>query len=188
MKTFRHVFFEMNANERHLLTRSRDHVLRILRISEIVQRHLATRAQGQIVLRDLIILRHVRIEIILAIEFTERRNFAAEHQSRQHRQAQRLVIHHRQRARQAETDRTGQRIRLRPKLDRASAKHLRARLQLDVYFETDRDQIFHTRAEFLSTAFYSDGCAAYSSALRRSNFFNRAANSGSFTASIKRSS
>ena len=41
METLRHIFLEMNSDERHLLVRDRDILLRVLRIGEIVQRHRA---------------------------------------------------------------------------------------------------------------------------------------------------
>jgi hypothetical protein len=43
----------------------RDAFLRVFRIGQIVQRHRAADADRLIVLRDLVIFRHVRIEIIL---------------------------------------------------------------------------------------------------------------------------
>jgi hypothetical protein len=68
METFRDVFLQVDANEVHFLVRGRNTLLRVLRISEIMQRHGAFLAQRQIVLGDLIILRHVRIEIVFAVE------------------------------------------------------------------------------------------------------------------------
>ena len=83
METFRHVLFEMDAHEMHFLVRSRDVLLRVFRISEIVQRHTSVRAKRHVILRDLIILRHVRIEIVLSIELADRRDIAVEHETGQ---------------------------------------------------------------------------------------------------------
>ena len=47
------------------------------------------------------------------------------------------LIHHRQRAGEAEADRAGVRVRLRAILDGAAAEHLAAGLELDVDFEAD---------------------------------------------------
>ncbi len=41
METLRHVFLQMDSDERHLSVRGRDTLLRVLWISEIVQRHRA---------------------------------------------------------------------------------------------------------------------------------------------------
>ena len=79
METLRYVFFEMDAHQTHFLFRGGDIFLRVLRISEIVQRHAAVCAQRHIVLRNLIILRHVGIEIIFAIELADRRDVASKH-------------------------------------------------------------------------------------------------------------
>ena len=56
------------------------------------------------------------------------------------------MVHYRQCARQTEADRTRVRIWLRSKLDWTGAKHLRARLELNVHFEPDRGDVFHSRA------------------------------------------
>ena len=99
MKTFRHVFLEVNPDEMNFLVWSRDVLLRVSRIGEVVQGHAAIGAKRHIILRNLIILWHVRIEIVFPVEFTDRRNVAAKHETRERRHAQRFAIHYRQRAR-----------------------------------------------------------------------------------------
>ena len=137
MKTFRDIFLQVNADERHFFLRRRNLLLRVLWISEVVQRHAAVRAQRQIVLGNLIVLRHVRIEITFAIELAERRDVAPEHQSGQDREPERFVVHHWQRAGQPEASRTSVRVRRRSEFHPATAEHFRARLELDVHFETN---------------------------------------------------
>ncbi len=143
METLRHIFLEMNAHQMHLLVWRRDIFLRVLRISEIVQRHTAIGAKRHVVLRNLIILRHVRIEIILPVELADRRDVASEHEAGEHRHAQRFVIHHRQGAGQPEANRTSVRVRFGAKFNRTRAKHFRARLELNVDFKADGGDVLH---------------------------------------------
>ncbi len=96
--------------EFHHLVRRGDAFLRILWVDHLWQRHAAMEADRQIVLRNLVILRHVRIEIVLAIEFADLRHLAAEHQAGQRRHLQRLPVHYRQGARQPEAHRAGMRV------------------------------------------------------------------------------
>ncbi len=133
----------MNTHQTHFFFGRCDIFLGVLRISEIVQRDSAVGAKRQVVLRNLIVLRHVRIEIIFAIEFADRSNIASEHESGEHRHAQRLMIHHRQGAGQTEAHRASVRIRFRSELNRRSAEHFRGCLQLDVHFQTDRGDVIH---------------------------------------------
>jgi hypothetical protein len=55
------------------------------------------------------------------------------------------MIHHRQGAGHTEADWTRVRTWLRSKLNRRSAKHFRARLELDVYFQADRSYVVHRK-------------------------------------------
>ena len=143
METLRNVFLKVDAHEMHFLVGRGDVFLCVFRIGEIVQWDAAIRAKRHVVLRNLVILRHVRIEIVFTIEFRYWRDAASEHQSGKHRHAQRVMIHHRQGAGHTEADWTRVRIWLRSKLNRRSAKHFRARLELDVYFQADRCDVVH---------------------------------------------
>ena len=58
------------------------------------------------------------------------------------------MIHHRQRTGQARGKSDKCAIRRRAKFHRASAKHLRARLELDVNFEADGGEIIHSNCRF----------------------------------------
>ncbi len=128
---------------RHDLIRPRDAFLRILRVGEIVQRHSAAEADRQVVLRNLVVLGHVRVEIIFPVELADGRDLALEHQSRKRRQAQRIPVHDGKRPRQPETDRAGMRIRLRAEFHPAPAEHLAPGLQLHMHFQPDGGEVFH---------------------------------------------
>ena len=82
METLCYVFLQMDPYQVHFLVMRGDIFLCVLWISEIMQRHAAVRAQRHVVLRNLIIFRHVRVEIIFAIELADRRDIASEHESR----------------------------------------------------------------------------------------------------------
>ena len=53
------------------------------------------------------------------------------------------MIHDRQRAGQTETYRTGMCVWLGTKFNRRRAKHFRARLELNVHFQSDRGDVGH---------------------------------------------
>ena len=93
---------------------------------------------------DLVILRHVRIEIILPVEFADLGDPAAEHQAGQDGHAQSRPRSSRA-ARRAGRGRPGRSAssRARHKLDGAAAKHFALRLELDVDFEADGGEITH---------------------------------------------
>ena len=92
-------------------------------------------AQRQVVLRDLIVLRHVGIEVVLAVEQGMRRDPAIERQADQHQVLDRAPVRHRQGSRLTETYRACLRIRLCAERGGAVAEHLRARGELDVNLE-----------------------------------------------------
>src|SRR3954471_7124838 len=66
MKTPRDVFLEMNPGEGDFLPRRRYLLLRIFRIGEVMKFDSPSRAKRPRVLGDLIILGHVRVEIVLS--------------------------------------------------------------------------------------------------------------------------
>src|ERR1700741_4737478 len=63
------------------------------------------------------------------------------------------MIHHWQCARQTEASRTSVRIRLRSELNGRVAKHLGMRLELDVHFQTDGDDVWNCRFQILDLKF-----------------------------------
>ena len=93
---------------------------------------------GQVVLRDLISLRKIRVEVVLAVELGERRDVAVQRERRADRELHRLLVHGRQDSRHAETHGAG--VLVRRGIDvvrRATAEHLAAREQLRVDLEPD---------------------------------------------------
>ena len=113
---------------------------RVLLHVHAVDAHVAEVARGpqrNVVLADLVALRQVRIEVVLAVEDRARRDLAVERHRDHQREVHRLGVRHRQRARMAEADRAGVRVRLVAEGERAAAEHLGLRPQLDVDLDAD---------------------------------------------------
>ena len=98
METLGYVLLEMDAGQTNDFVLRRDAFLRVLRISQIVQRHATAEAERHVVLRDLVVLRHVRIVVALAVELADLSDFAAKHEAGENGQLERLLVHHRQSA------------------------------------------------------------------------------------------
>ena len=94
-------------------------------------------ASGNSVLRDLIALRQVWVEVVLAREDGARLDIAAARERGLDREVDGLTIENGKRPRQSQTYRTDLGIWRRAKLGAASAKDFRTRLQLCVDFEAD---------------------------------------------------
>ncbi len=88
-------------------------------------------------LRDLIALRQVGVEVVLAREDRRAVNLATGRQPHADRQLDGLAIEHGQRAGIAETNRTDLRIRRSAERRRTAAENFRARLQTRMDFEAD---------------------------------------------------
>jgi hypothetical protein len=97
----------------------------------------AAPAERDVVLGDLVALRVVRVEVVLAVEERVLGDLAPERVAEFDRVLDRLRVRHRERARVCEADRAGTRVRLRAVRERAAAEHLRPRLQVDVDLEPD---------------------------------------------------
>src|SRR5438132_56628 len=93
------------------------------------------------VLTDLIVLRHVRIEVVLAGEDRAFRNFEVQGSREAERELHRLLVEHGQRAGETETRGAYVRVRLRAELVRAATEQLRHRGELAMDLEPDHD--FH---------------------------------------------
>jgi hypothetical protein len=76
-------------------------------VAVIVERDAAADAERQVHLRGLIVFRHVRIEIVLAVPLGDFRRRAIEHQAGEQGFFDGLAVEHGQRAGQAEADRAG---------------------------------------------------------------------------------
>ena len=103
----------------------------------------AADAQRISVLGDLIILRHVRIEVILAVERRMAVDLAPQHETAHDRELHGFLVHDRKRAGISEAHRTYICVRFTSRLQQTAAEHLRIRLQLDVRFKTYRIFEFH---------------------------------------------
>ena len=110
----------------------------------------AAEAEGLVVLRDLVVLRGVRIEVVLAVELAVVADLAAEHESGEDGQLDRLAVHQRQRAGIPEADRADVRVGRVGERRLAAAEHLRGRLELYVGFETDGDDEVHASQDLSS--------------------------------------
>ena len=137
VETLGHIFFEMDANEVHVFIRCADGFLSVLRISEIMEGDDAAEAERHIILADLVVLRHVGVEIIFPVEFADRADFASEHQAGERGELESLLVHHRQGAGHAHADWTNIGIRLGSIFHGAGTKHFAARLELHVNLEAD---------------------------------------------------
>src|SRR5256885_9559600 len=98
---------------------------------------VAVARQRDVVLGDLVRLRVVRIEVVLAVEDRAVGHLAVEGERDHQAEVHGLRVDHRQRTGEAEADRARARVRLLAEGELARAEHLRARLQLDVDLEPD---------------------------------------------------
>ena len=90
-----------------------------------------------VVLRDLVVLRHVGIEVVLAREDRSRWHVEVHGLGEAQDELDRLGVQHRQRTGKAETHRTDVRVGLGAELVRAAAEHLRRGRELHVHLEAD---------------------------------------------------
>ena len=97
----------------------------------------ARRRERPLVLRDLVALRQVRIEVVLAREDRLDLHRAAERVRGARAELDDPPVQDRQRARQAEADRADVRVRRRAEAGAAAAEDFRLREQLRVNFQTD---------------------------------------------------
>ncbi len=94
-------------------------------------------AQRLVVLRDLVVLRHVRVEVVLPREPGLNGDRAVQRQPDLDRVLDGHPVGHRERAGQAQADRADQGVRLTAEPGRAAAEHLGHGAELDVRFEAD---------------------------------------------------
>ena len=113
------------------------------RLAPHIEIEMAAPAERQIVLRDLVALRQVGIEIVLAIELGKLRDFAVQRQRGADGRLDRPPVDHRQRARQPEADRAGVRVRWsRQVVGGTAAEHLALRQHLGMDLQPDDDLVF----------------------------------------------
>ena len=94
-------------------------------------------ASGIVVLADLVALREVGIEVVLAVEDRPRDDLALERPGDHQRELDRPLVGHRQRARMPEAHRARMDVGLVAERQPATAEHLRAGRELDVDLEPD---------------------------------------------------
>ena len=143
METLGYILLQMDAHEAHFLVGRGDGFLRVLRVRQIVQRHAAPHADRQVVLRNLVVLGHVGIEVILAVELAVGRDLAVEHQAGERGEFEGVAVHHGQGTGQAKAGRAGVGVGGRTVLDGAAAEHLAMGLELDVDLQADGGEVFH---------------------------------------------
>ena len=98
---------------------------------------VAVRAQRLVVLGDLEVLRHVRVEVVLPGEPAPARDLAVQGQADPDRVLDRRPVHHRQRAGQAQADRADLGVGFGAEGGRAGAEHLGPGAQLHVGLQAD---------------------------------------------------
>ena len=81
-------------------------------------------AERQVVLGDLVVLGHVGIEVVLAMELAPARDVAFDSKPAEHRGLDGVLVGHRQCSGQAEAHRADARVGLAAELDWAAAEHL----------------------------------------------------------------
>ena len=153
------ILLDMDADETDIFVLCGDAFLGVLRIREIMERNTAAEAEGQIVLADLVVLRHVGVEIVFAVELADRSDLAAQHEACERGELESLFVHDRQGTGHAEADRADIGIRLGAVFDRAGAKHLAAGFELNVNFEADGGDVICHGVVFGEVGFCLGGMA-----------------------------
>ncbi len=105
--------------------------------TESVDLERSVDADRLVVLADLIVLRHVRVEVVLPVEHRAVRDRALQRLADAQRELHRPLAEHRQRAGQPQAHRADVRVGLGAELVLARAEQLRRRGQLDVHLEAD---------------------------------------------------
>jgi hypothetical protein len=95
-------------------------------------------AERMVVLGDLIVLRHVGIEVVLTMEQAPPCDLAVESETDLHRVLDGLLVGNRERPGQPEAHGAGARVRLTGEGDLAATEHLRLGGQLDVDLQPHR--------------------------------------------------
>jgi len=100
---------------------------------------------GDLVLRDLIALREIRVEVVLAGEDASRVDLAPDGEAEADRALDGATVQYRQYAGKRDVDRRGFTVRRRAELGRGAGEDLRRGRQLRVRLETDDDFVIHVR-------------------------------------------
>ena len=111
----------------------------------VIQRDIEVAIDGDrlVVLRDLVVLRLVRVEVVLPREPAPRRDLAVEREPDSDRRLDGGLVEHRQRTRQAEAHRAHPGVGLGAELVGAAAEHLGGGRQLDVHLQAEHRLVAH---------------------------------------------
>jgi len=146
------VLLKVDAGETDDLAGGGDALLGVFGIGCVVQRDTAAEAERLVILRDLVVLRHVRVVVVLPVELADLGDVAAEHHPRTGGQSQGLAVHHRQGAGETEAGGAGVGVGLGSILDLAAAEHLAPGLELGVDFQADCGHVFGAHGVVLGEA------------------------------------
>ena len=147
MKRFGHVLFEVDADQSDLSPRlGLLGLLNFLGKKKGIQRDAATGAKGVVILADLVILRHVRIEIVFAVEPSDRGDLATEHQSREDGFTDRLLVGNGKTSGETQADGAEVGVLGVPILVHAAAEHFGAGADLNVHLKANDRFPFGTGA------------------------------------------
>jgi hypothetical protein len=111
----------------------------IARGSRELDLDLAADDDREILLGELVVLRIIRVEIVLTVPGAALRDLRADDEAEEDGFLDRLAVHHRQRAREAEDDRVDLLVRLLAEAPGRRREDLGAGVQLDVDLEADDD-------------------------------------------------
>jgi len=135
------VLLKVDAGELDCFSRIDDVSLVVFRIGQFVERNPAAKTERQIELRDLVILRHVGVEVILPVPLHDLGGGAVEELAGDDGALDRAGIENGEGTGQSETGRAGERVGWLSELNRAGAEHFALRFQLHVNFKPDARDI-----------------------------------------------
>src|SRR5690606_25587728 len=107
-------------------------------VAAVAERHPAAETEGRVELADLVALREVRVEVVLAVEAAQGLHTPLEREGGTHRLHDRARVEHRQHAGQPGVDHGDAGVRLAAEGDRGVREQLRRDVELDVDLEADR--------------------------------------------------
>ncbi len=138
---FGDVFFEVDAGEFDDFAGVGDVFLDVLGVGEVIEGDAAADAEGEIKLGDLVVLRHVGVEVVFAVPLDDGWGGAAEHEAGEDGFFDGALVEDGKRAGEAEAGGAGVGVGLGAVLDGAGAEHFALGLELGVNFEADGDDV-----------------------------------------------
>jgi hypothetical protein len=147
-----HVRNAERLERRAELHQVRPSLLRRVHVGIALDLEVPADADRQVVLADLVVLGHVRIEVVLPVEQRLRSDLAVQGEADAGDVLDRLLVRDREGSGQAQAHRAHARVRRGPELVAASAEHLRLGRELDVALQTDHGFVRGHDARSLSNA------------------------------------